>query len=98
LKPNPVDLNYESLNSKITSIKKGSADYKLIEKFIADASDQYKLVDCFSIERDGEDKRFNPKKFGNKKLLWHGSRFSNYAGIIRQGLRIAPPEAPHTGY
>ena len=59
---------------------------------------QYELVDCFSIERDGEDKRFNPKKLGNKKLLWHGSRFSNYVGIIRQGLRIAPPEAPHNGY
>jgi Poly(ADP-ribose) polymerase catalytic domain len=30
--------------------------------------------------------------------LWHGSRFSNYVGIITQGLKIAPPEAPHTGY
>ena len=56
------------------------------------------MVDCFSIERDGEAKSFNPKKFGNKQLLWHGSRFSNYVGIITQGLRIAPPEAPHTGY
>lgn len=31
-------------------------------------------------------------------LLWHGSRLSNYVGIISQGLRIAPPEAPVTGY
>jgi Poly(ADP-ribose) polymerase catalytic domain len=31
-------------------------------------------------------------------LLWHGSRFSNYVGILSQGLRIAPPEAPKTGY
>ena len=31
-------------------------------------------------------------------LLWHGSRVTNYAGILRQGLRIAPPEAPTTGY
>ena len=31
-------------------------------------------------------------------LLWHGSRFSNYGGILSQGLRIAPPEAPKTGY
>ncbi len=31
-------------------------------------------------------------------LLWHGSRFSNFVGIISQGLRIAPPEAPRTGY
>ena len=24
----------------------------------------------------------------------HGSRLTNYAGILTQGLRIAPPEAP----
>lgn len=31
-------------------------------------------------------------------LLWHGSRLTNYVGILSQGLRIAPPEAPSTGY
>ena len=31
-------------------------------------------------------------------LLWHGSRLTNWVGILSQGLRIAPPEAPVTGY
>lgn len=31
-------------------------------------------------------------------LLWHGSRLTNWVGILSQGLRIAPPEAPKTGY
>jgi poly [ADP-ribose] polymerase len=31
-------------------------------------------------------------------LLWHGSRLSNWTGILSQGLRIAPPEAPVSGY
>ena len=35
---------------------------------------------------------------GNRMLLWHGSRVSNFVGILSQGLRIAPPEAPSTGY
>jgi len=56
------------------------------------------LLDVFKLKRDGEDKRFNPSKFGNKVLLWHGSRFSNFVGILSQGLRIAPPEAPKSGY
>jgi poly [ADP-ribose] polymerase len=30
--------------------------------------------------------------------LWHGSRLTNFVGILSQGLRIAPPEAPVTGY
>ena len=43
----------------------------------------------------GEAARFRPfQSLPNRKLLWHGSRTSNYAGILSQGLRIAPPEAP----
>ena len=38
------------------------------------------------------------KDVGNRMLLWHGSRLTNYVGILSQGLRIAPPEAPVTGY
>jgi len=34
----------------------------------------------------------------DRMLLWHGSRTTNFAGIISQGLKIAPPEAPVTGY
>jgi len=34
----------------------------------------------------------------NQKLLWHGSRITNWVGILSQGLKIAPPEAPKTGY
>ncbi len=48
------------------------------------------------MEREGEGERFND--VGNNMLLWHGSRLTNYAGILSSGLRIAPPEAPSTGY
>lgn len=33
-----------------------------------------------------------------RTLLWHGSRLSNWVGILSRGLRVAPPEAPVTGY
>ena len=46
--------------------------------------------------RDGEAAAF--KDVGNRQLLWHGSRLTNWVGILSQGLRIAPPEAPVTGY
>ncbi|KAL3107858.1 hypothetical protein niasHT_017090 [Heterodera trifolii] len=35
---------------------------------------------------------------GNRKLLWHGSRLANWYSILAKGLRIAPPEAPSTGF
>lgn len=53
------------------------------------------LFQLFTVQREGEAKRFKPfKKLHNRKLLWHGSRVTNFAGILSQGLRIAPPEAP----
>lgn len=49
----------------------------------------------FKIGRQGERQRFHPfEELHNRQLLWHGSRATNYAGILSQGLRIAPPEAP----
>ena len=62
----------------------------------------YAVQDIFRIQRKGEFERFykSPyaKQSGSRRLLWHGSRVTNFAGILSQGLRIAPPEAPATGY
>lgn len=54
------------------------------------------LLELFECRKESEYERF--KDVGNNMLLWHGSRLSNWAGILSQGLRIAPPEAPSTGY
>lgn len=62
----------------------------------------YAVQDIFRIQRKGEFERFDKsayaKRSGNRRLLWHGSRVTNFAGILGQGLRIAPPEAPVSGY
>ena len=52
---------------------------------------------AFEVRRDGEAEGFR-KQLGNVQLLWHGSRLGNWAGIMSTGLRIAPAEAPATGY
>ncbi|KAF8610399.1 PARP-domain-containing protein [Ceratobasidium sp. AG-I] len=57
----------------------------------------------FRVERKGEQERWvsggwDKVDEGQRMLLWHGSRSTNFAGILKQGLRIAPPEAPATGY
>ena len=52
------------------------------------------------IERKGEPETFEriAAEIGNRKLLFHGSGFTNFLGVLSQGMRIAPPEAPATGY
>lgn len=100
----PIDHHYNKLNNSITLMDPNEMEYKTILKYVKlthGKTHEYKLkvVNIFRLERQGEDKRF--AKYANnenRKLLWHGSRTTNYGGILSQGLRIAPPEAPVTGY
>ena len=87
----------------INPIDPKSDQYALVQRYItnthASTHSSYKLIleDLFSLDRESDTKRFT-KDIGNNWLLWHGSRLTNYVGILSQGLRIAPPEAPVTGY
>lgn len=68
---------------------------KIMVFFSSSSSSELKI---FRIEREGESQRYKPfKQLHNRQLLWHGSRTTNFAGILSQGLRIAPPEAPVVG-
>ena len=102
---NPIDLHYEQLNTDIDVIDKSSKEFDIIKQYVknthAATHTQYELIveEVYVVKRQVEEQRFKPfKKLPNRKLLWHGSRVTNYAGILSQGLRIAPPEAPVTGY
>lgn len=101
----PIDIHYEKLKTKIEVLPKDSEEYKILEEYVcnthAATHSHYSLevVEVFRVARQGESKRYKPfSKLHNRMLLWHGSRLTNYAGILSQGLRIAPPEAPVTGY
>lgn len=96
----PIDKHYKTLNCSLTPLDHESDDFKVIAKYLenthAETHNQYhmELLDVFELDR-------GKKSFtdvGNRMLLWHGSRLTNWVGILSQGLRIAPPEAPVTGY
>ncbi|KAI7820300.1 poly polymerase catalytic domain-containing protein [Gamsiella multidivaricata] len=105
---NPLDQQFASLKlNKLEPMDKSSERFKLIEKFVKNthgsSHSAYSLVidEVFDLDREGELERFNSSghsKLHNRRLLWHGSRLTNYVGILSQGLRIAPPEAPVSGY
>ncbi len=44
------------------------------------------IIDAFVIKKKVEEEQF--LDFGNKMLLWHGSRISNYVGILSKGFYI----------
>ncbi|KAL4362846.1 hypothetical protein GQ457_04G027370 [Hibiscus cannabinus] len=101
-----LDDKYKKLKCDITPLPHDSEAFKLIEKYLltthAPTHTEWtlELEEVFSLEREGEFDKFAAyrEKLSNRMLLWHGSRLTNFVGILSQGLRIAPPEAPATGY
>ncbi|CAG8767734.1 5571_t:CDS:1, partial [Acaulospora morrowiae] len=103
---NKLDSHYNSLHlERMVPLDHDSEEFKLLLKYIKNTqgathnSYELEILDAFDIEREGERSRYEKySKFHNRMLLWHGSRKTNFAGILSQGLRIAPPHVPCTGY
>ncbi|CAN6171745.1 unnamed protein product [Urochloa humidicola] len=101
-----LDDKYMKLHCNITPLPHDSEDYKLVERYLLNTHApthkdwSLELEEVFTLDRDGELDKYSRYKnnLHNKMLLWHGSRLTNFVGILSQGLRIAPPEAPVTGY
>ncbi|CAO1440028.1 unnamed protein product [Diamesa serratosioi] len=101
---NPLDFQYAQLMTQLTPLERTNEDFKLIEKYLqnthGDTHTDYRLEiqDVFRVNRFGENKRYEKwQVLNNRMLLWHGSRLTNFVGILSHGLKIAPPDAPHRG-
>lgn len=101
----PLDGHYKQLNTDIKPLAHDSDEFALLKQYVQNthaathANFELEIEDIFSVDRRGEKRRYKPfKKLHNRKLLWHGSRLTNYVGILSHGLKIAPPDAPVTGY
>lgn len=106
---NVLDKRFEELNmEEMTCLDHKSTEYHALAEYLVKSSGtahgiRYRLEDIFRIDRRGESERFEKSEFAklkkkDRRLLWHGSRTTNFGGILSQGLRIAPPEAPVNGY
>ncbi|KAK3822772.1 MAG: hypothetical protein J3Q66DRAFT_330105 [Benniella sp.] len=77
--------------------------YRLIEQYAQNTHDsartEYDLVleEVFDLEREGESERFirSGSSKLSRRLLWHGSRWTNFAGMLsRQPSQDAQDEVP----
>ncbi|RYP68237.1 hypothetical protein DL770_008473 [Monosporascus sp. CRB-9-2] len=105
---NVLDRQFQGLGmNEMTPLSNTSDEFRELKDYLmntrgATHSANYQIAQIFRIERQGEHDRFEKSGFSgpprDRRLLWHGSRCTNFGGILSQGLRIAPPEAPATGY
>ncbi|KAJ4316207.1 hypothetical protein N0V84_007989 [Fusarium piperis] len=104
----PLDRQFQGLGlEEMTPLDHKSNEFVHLEKYLNESRGathhmSYEVQDIFRIERQGETQRFDNSEYAtiksDRRLLWHGSRCTNFGGILSQGLRIAPPEAPVSGY
>jgi len=98
-----LDTKYLELGTKIEYIPKTDAEWKRIEHKIKSTrgSTHYgttdKVLNVFRLEMSADRNRYNGCTIGNEQELFHGSRNCNLVGILKSGMRIAPPEAPRSG-
>jgi len=83
----------------IDNLEKDSNEFILLHKYITQNSQQdMKILNIFKIQRHGEAEDIANISIPDHLLLFHGSKVFNFIGILSNGLKIAPPEAPATGY
>ncbi|KAH6893061.1 poly polymerase catalytic domain-containing protein [Thelonectria olida] len=103
-----LDRQFQGLGlEEMTTLDSKSTEFVELAKYLNESRGsthhvKYDIQQIFRIERHGETQRFNSSPYAkiasDRRLLWHGSRCTNFGGILSQGLRIAPPEAPVSGY
>ncbi|EGC37965.1 hypothetical protein DICPUDRAFT_29490 [Dictyostelium purpureum] len=95
----PYDYCFKAVNVCMEKLNENTPEFEIIKKYTLNTGCHQKIHNVYKIQRKGEPEKFQQhKSLKNHYLLWHGSLTTNYLSILSQGLKIAPPEAPATGY
>lgn len=98
----PLDVYYMQLKCGIKPVEAELAE-RVVGWVKETTAVGHKIVvgvnNVYELDRNEEKARFWPfRKLENRKLLWHGSRTTNFVGILSNGLKVAPKQAPASGY
>ena len=96
-KIHPADNIYANLQTDITVLDKDDDMWKHIADYVKNThapTHHFKaeLLQIYEIHRHGEKEIYDAftKDIGNKHLLFHGSRMSNFCSILKNGLVLNP--------
>jgi len=90
--PHPLDMRFNSLKCGFDLIDSSTALFRDLSKYLTSTHGpthkQYKMTlrNLFEVDRENENFVYTSQTVqDNKKLLWHGSRITNFGGILSQG-------------
>lgn len=85
-----VDREYEALGTRIEWVDPADPEFKELSKAVVKSQVKSKSIavkNLFRVRRDAEWERF-AGQVGNDRLLYHGSRISNWVGILSRGILL----------
>ncbi|KAJ3141779.1 hypothetical protein HDU90_006124 [Geranomyces variabilis] len=98
----PVDYILTGLKCDLSVVDRASDSFQFVQEYLHDTrgeGSQYEISNLFAAYRSGEGDRMSKGglKAQTRMMLWHGTRSSNFLGILSSGLRIAPVGARLSG-
>jgi len=104
---NAKDAAFAKLDVFLDSVDESNNEWKLVQDMAKQTTSKHHSGWCkkpvlrslWRVRKGTAETKYSKNKNdSNRKLLWHGSRLTNWGGILKEGLRIAPPSAPVNGY
>jgi len=95
---NPFNFIYRALQISMAPLEVGTTERTMLEQYFRNTAGDVNLYvnEVFRVHRNLEN--YSGSTIPNRKLLFHGTPAANLLGVLNDGLRIAPPEAPSAGF
>jgi len=93
---NPLDTKYEALDCRVEIVESGTQEYEDLIQKIMNVEQSYKpnydpdtikVHNIYKIDRGNEEKTYS-RHMTNQNLLFHGSRGSNFVGLLSRGILL----------
>lgn len=100
---NTIDIHYRKLETTIRHLDGNNDEFRRVKRYaestIASSHNglKIKIESIFSLHKQCEHDNFT-KEIGNNTLLWYGSRMTNFASLMSQGLQLPASDAPSSSY
>lgn len=85
-----VDSQYEALGCEIIAVDKKTSEFKEMKDYVEKSQLKTKHIrvkNLFKVKRPNEWAAFD-SKVGNERMLFHGSRISNWVGLLSRGILL----------
>ena len=85
-----IDQEYDALKCRVEWIEPKCSEYKEMADYVINSQIKSKSIqvkNLYRVRREGEWEQFT-EPIGNQRLLFHGSRISNWVGFLSRGILL----------